>query len=58
MPRYLQAILVCCEILWDEMEQLQKEVFRREVRLVLKEFNHLLFFGTTGEGHALDTARL
>ena len=41
MPRYLQAILVCCEILWDEMEQLQKEVFRREVRLVLKEFKHL-----------------
>lgn len=41
MPRYPQAILVCCEILWDEKEQSQKKVFRREVRLVLKEFNHL-----------------
>ena len=57
MPRYPQAILVSCEAPWDEKEQLLEDVFRREVRMVLKEFNHLYIFGTAGEGYAVDTAR-
>ncbi len=57
MPRYPQAILVSCEAPWDEHEQLLEEVFRREVRMVLKQFNHLYIFGTAGEGYAVDTAR-
>lgn len=57
MTRYPQAILVSCEIPWDENEQLIEEVFRREVRMVLEEFNHLYIFGTAGEGYAVDTAR-
>lgn len=57
MARYPQAILVSCEIPWDENEQFLEEVFRREVRMVLAEFNHLYIFGTAGEGYAVDTPR-
>lgn len=58
LPRYPQAILVSCEIPWDEKEQLLEDVFRREVRWVLAAgFNHLYVFGTAGEGYAVDTAR-
>ena len=57
MARYPQAILVSCEIPWDENEQFLEEVFRREVRMVLEEFNHLYIFGTAGEGYAVDTPR-
>jgi dihydrodipicolinate synthase/N-acetylneuraminate lyase len=57
MPRYPQAILVSCEAPWDEKEQLLEDVFRREVRMVLQQFNHLYIFGTAGEGYAVDTAR-
>ena len=57
MARYPQAILVSCEAPWDENEQLIEDVFRREVRSVLQNFNHLYVFGTAGEGYAVDTAR-
>ncbi|MCE7990124.1 MAG: dihydrodipicolinate synthase family protein [Caldilinea sp. CFX5] len=57
MARYPQAILVSCEVPWDEHEQLIEEVFRREVRMVLEHFNHLYIFGTAGEGYAVDTPR-
>lgn len=57
MARYPQTVLVSCEIPWDDKEQLLEEVFRREVRSVLKHFNHLYIFGTAGEGYAVDTAR-
>ena len=57
MPRYPQAVLVSCEAPWDEKEQLLEDVFRREVRAVLEQFNHLYIFGTAGEGYAVDTAR-
>ncbi len=57
MARYPQAILVSCEIPWDDNEQLLEDVFRREVRSVRQHFNHLYVFGTAGEGYAVDTAR-
>jgi dihydrodipicolinate synthase/N-acetylneuraminate lyase len=57
MARYPQAVLVSCEIPWDENEKLLEDVFRREVREVLQHFNHLYIFGTAGEGYAVDTAR-
>jgi dihydrodipicolinate synthase/N-acetylneuraminate lyase len=57
MARYPQAILVSCEIPWDEDEDLLEDVFRREVRFVLQHFNHLYVFGTAGEGYAVDTPR-
>ena len=58
MPRYHQTVLASCEIPWDDREQLLEDVFRREVRLVLKQgFNDLYIFGTAGEGYAVDSAR-
>jgi dihydrodipicolinate synthase/N-acetylneuraminate lyase len=58
MARYPQAILISCEIPWDEREKLLENVFRREVQFALKQgFNHLYIFGTAGEGYAVDTAR-
>jgi len=57
MARYPQAILVSCEIPWDEREQVLEDVFRQEVQMVLPHFNHLYIFGTAGEGYAVDTAR-
>jgi dihydrodipicolinate synthase/N-acetylneuraminate lyase len=57
MARYPQAILVSCEIPWAENESLLEDVFRQEVRHILKDFNHLYIFGTAGEGYAVDTAR-
>jgi len=55
MPRYPQAILVSCEVPWDENEELLENVFRKELQFVLEQFNHLYIFGTAGEGHAVDT---
>lgn len=58
MARYPQAILVSCEIPWDEDENLMEDVFRKEVQITLQRgFKHLYIFGTAGEGHAVDTAR-
>lgn len=55
--RYPQAVLVSCEIPWDEDEQLLEEVFRQEIRHILRHFNHLYIFGTAGEGYAVTTAQ-
>lgn len=58
MKRYHQAILVSCEIPWDDNEQLIEEVFRHEVRETLaRGFNDLYIFGTAGEGYAVDRSR-
>lgn len=58
MPRYPQAVLVSCEIPWDEKENMKEAVFRKEVQLVLKlGFKHLYVFGTAGEGYAIDSRR-
>lgn len=56
--RYHQAILVSCEVPWDEAERLDEAVFRQEVRHFLSlGFRDLYIFGTAGEGHAVDTPR-
>jgi dihydrodipicolinate synthase/N-acetylneuraminate lyase len=56
--RYHQAILVSCEIPWDDQEQLMEDVFRQELRHTLAQgFNNLYIFGTAGEGYAVDTPR-
>ncbi|MCZ6676834.1 MAG: dihydrodipicolinate synthase family protein [Candidatus Poribacteria bacterium] len=51
--RYPQAILVSCEIPWDENEELLEGCFRQEIRATLQHFNHLYIFGTAGEGYAV-----
>lgn len=59
MARYPQAVLVSCEIPWNEHEQLLEDVFRAEVRATLAAgFQHLYIFGTAGEGYAVDLPRL
>ena len=56
--RHHQAILVSCEVPWDEHEQLDEKVFRQEVRHFIElGFKDLYIFGTAGEGHAVDTPR-
>ncbi len=57
-PRCTRAVLVSCEMPWDEHEQLAEDVFRQEVRHFLQlGFKHLYIFGTAGEGYAVDTKR-
>lgn len=54
--RYHQALLVSCEIPWDDQEKLIEPVFREEIRHTLAQgFNNLYIFGTAGEGYAVDT---
>ncbi len=55
--RYPQAILVSCEIPWDENAVLLEAVFRRSVQATLQHFNHLYIFGTAGEGYAVSQAQ-
>ena len=57
MTRYPQAVMVSCELPWDEKENLIEEVFRKEIRLALAHFHHVYIFGTCGEGYAVDTGR-
>ncbi len=58
MPRYHQAVLVSCEIPWDDKERFQESIFRSEVRLTHKMgFDHIYIFGTAGEGYAVDLDR-
>lgn len=55
--RYPQAILISCEIPWDEHENFLEEPFRLQVRHALDAgFRHVYTFGTAGEGYAVDIA--
>ena len=51
--RYPRAILVSCEVPWDEDEKLMEDAFRQEIRKTLVNYNHLYIFGTAGEGYAV-----
>ncbi|MBM3934848.1 MAG: hypothetical protein FJ319_11210 [SAR202 cluster bacterium] len=54
MPkRYHQAVLVSCEIPWNEKYELMEGAFREQVRDTIKKFNDLYIFGTAGEGYAV-----
>lgn len=56
--RYHQAILVSCEIPWDDNQKLLENVFRAEIRSTLaRGFKDVYIFGTAGEGYAVDTSR-
>jgi dihydrodipicolinate synthase/N-acetylneuraminate lyase len=57
-PRYPQAILISCEIPWDDDEKFLEEIFRQQVRHSLAAgFRHVYIFGTAGEGYAVDLSR-
>ena len=52
--RYPQAVLVSCEVPWDENGELIEPVFRAEVRKAISSgFRDLYIFGTAGEGYAV-----
>ncbi len=51
--RYHQAVLVSCEIPWDERQRFMEDVFRAEVRATLESFDNLYVFGTAGEGYGV-----
>jgi len=56
--RHHQAILVSCEVPWNEQEQLEEAIFRQEIQeFIARGFRDLYIFGTAGEGHAVDTRR-
>jgi dihydrodipicolinate synthase/N-acetylneuraminate lyase len=58
MPRFQQAILVSCELPWDEQERFQESIFRREVQCAREfGFDHLYICGTAGEGYAVNLDR-
>ena len=58
MARYPSTVMVSVVCPWDEGEQLDEGVFRREIRhAVHAGFRHIYVFGTAGEGYAVDTAR-
>jgi len=57
--RHHQAILVSCQIPWNEREELEEHIFRQEIRHFLAlGFHDLYIFGTAGEGYAIDTQRI
>lgn len=57
MARYPQAILVSCEVPWDENENLLEDLFRQEIRHTVANYQHLYIFGTAGEGHAVNSSQ-
>ena len=51
--RYHRAVLVSCEVPWDEDQRFMEDIFRAEVRATLRSFDNLYIFGTAGEGYAV-----
>ncbi len=58
MARYPSTVMVSVVCPWNEAEQLDEAMFRREIRHAVDAgFRHIYVFGTAGEGYAVDTAR-
>jgi len=51
--RFPSGILTTCMLPWDERGRLLEEVFRQQVRLLLRHTPLLYVMGTAGEGYAL-----
>ena len=57
--RYQHAILVSCEIPWDENFRFMEDAFRDEVKACREMgYNDLYIFGTAGEGYAVKFSKL
>jgi dihydrodipicolinate synthase/N-acetylneuraminate lyase len=58
VARYPSTVMVSVVCPWDDDEQLDESVFRREIRHALDAgFRRIYVFGTAGEGYAVDSAR-
>ena len=51
--RFPACILASCCIPWDAEFMLMEDVFRQEIREVLRQTPHIYILGTAGEGYAL-----
>ena len=57
MARYPSTVMVSVVCPWDDAEQLDEAVFRREIQhAVAAGFRRIYVFGTAGEGYAVDSA--
>jgi dihydrodipicolinate synthase/N-acetylneuraminate lyase len=58
VARYPSTVMVSVVCPWDEAEQLDEPIFRREIRHALDAgFRQIYVFGTAGEGYAVDSTR-
>ena len=58
MARYPSTVMVSVVCPWDDDEQLDEGIFRREIRHAVEAgFRRIYVFGTAGEGYAVDSAR-
>ena len=58
MARYPSTVMVSVVCPWDDAEQLDEGVFRREIRHAVDAgFRRIYVFGTAGEGYAVDSER-
>jgi dihydrodipicolinate synthase/N-acetylneuraminate lyase len=56
--RFPQVVLATCCVPWGADEELDEQVFREGVELLLRRgLEHLYVFGTAGEGYAVDERR-
>lgn len=52
--RYPRCIMASCVVPWNEHDEFMEDLFRHQVRVLLKEgTQHLYIFGTAGEGYAV-----
>src|SRR4051812_42230895 len=55
MARYPSCIMAGCVVPWSDDNTFLEDLFRHEVRTLLKEgTEHLYIFGTAGEGYAVN----
>lgn len=53
-PRYPCCIMAGCVVPWSDKHEFLEDLFRHQVRVLLKEgTQHLYIFGTAGEGYAV-----
>jgi dihydrodipicolinate synthase/N-acetylneuraminate lyase len=58
VARYPSTVMVSVVCPWDDAEQLDEGVFRREIRRAVEAgFRRIYVFGTAGEGYAVDSSR-
>lgn len=58
MKRYEKCILATCPVPWDEDYNFSEDVFRYQLRHILKHgTKHIYIFGTAGEGYAVSDSQ-
>src|SRR4029079_3384267 len=56
--RYPRCIMASCVVPWNDKYEFMEDLFRHQVRVLLKEgTQHLYIFGTAGEGYAVSNGQ-